>query len=78
MIGLFLATLELVRQRRLLVVQNDLDGEIMLQLNADPDNTATEDERLTDDAHADPDQAASTAGQSGAEIEFKPQARPSE
>jgi segregation and condensation protein A len=35
-IGLFLATLELVRQRRITVVQDRIHGEIMLQLNADP------------------------------------------
>lgn len=42
-IGLFLATLELVRQRRILVVQDDIHGEIMLQLNEDPDEISTED-----------------------------------
>ena len=36
-IGLFLATLELVRQRRVLVRQDDLLGEIVLELNADPE-----------------------------------------
>jgi segregation and condensation protein A len=36
-IGLFLATLELVKQRRVLVVQDDIHGEIMLELNRDPD-----------------------------------------
>lgn len=35
-IGLFLATLELVKQRRVLVVQDEATGEIMLELNADP------------------------------------------
>jgi segregation and condensation protein A len=35
-IGLFLATLELVRQRRIIVVQDEINGEIMLQLNEDP------------------------------------------
>jgi len=35
-IGLFLATLELVRQRRITVVQDEPTGEIMLQLNEDP------------------------------------------
>ncbi len=36
LIGLFLATLELVRQRRITVVQDETTGEIMLQLNEDP------------------------------------------
>lgn len=37
MIGLFLATLELVRVRRLLVKQDKINGEIVLELNDDPD-----------------------------------------
>lgn len=36
-IGLFLATLELVRRRRITVVQDDPDSEIMLALNDDPE-----------------------------------------
>lgn len=35
-IGLFLATLELVRLRRITVAQSDLEGPIELQLNVDP------------------------------------------
>jgi len=38
-IGLFLATLELVRQRRVIVVQDDIHGDIMLELNDDPEVT---------------------------------------
>ena len=41
-IGLFLATLELVRQRRVTAVQDDIHGEIMLELNDDPDATVVE------------------------------------
>ena len=36
-IGLFLATLELVRLRRVVVVQDDIDSPIELVLNTDPD-----------------------------------------
>jgi len=36
-IGLFLATLELVRLRRVVVVQNDIDSPIELVLNTDPE-----------------------------------------
>ena len=35
-IGLFLATLELTRQRRVTVVQNEIDSAIELVLNEDP------------------------------------------
>lgn len=50
-IGLFLATLELVKQRRVLVVQDDLHGEIMLELNRDPEVPAFD----AVEAVADPD-----------------------
>lgn len=36
-IGLFLAMLELVRQRRVVVKQDRINGEIVVELNADPD-----------------------------------------
>jgi len=49
-IGLFLATLELVRQRRVVVVQDDIHGEIMLQLNDDPEVDVVED--IESDEHA--------------------------
>ena len=41
MIGLFLATLELVRMRRVLVKQDQIHGEIVLELNSDPDHLPT-------------------------------------
>ncbi len=36
-IGLFMATLELVRLRRVIVIQDDIDAPIELQLNTDPE-----------------------------------------
>jgi len=39
MIGLFLATLELVRQRKVRVIQNELTGEVALE-RAEPEETA--------------------------------------
>lgn len=43
MIGLFLATLELVRQRRILVVQPPVGGDIRLQLRPEADRTDLDD-----------------------------------
>jgi segregation and condensation protein A len=40
-IGLFLATLELVRQRRVTVVQPEIESPIELVLNTDPDDVLT-------------------------------------
>lgn len=41
-IGLFLATLELVRQRRVRVRQDDIRGEIVLELNESADETVAD------------------------------------
>ncbi|MGI9014295.1 MAG: segregation and condensation protein A [Phycisphaerales bacterium] len=49
-IGLFLATLELVRQRRLLVVQDETSEEILLELNDDPDVPHAEDDEYHEPA----------------------------
>jgi hypothetical protein len=43
MIGLFLATLELVRQRRVRVIQDKAAGDIRLELRPEADETAVED-----------------------------------
>lgn len=50
-IGLFLATLELVKQRRVLVVQDETTGAIMLELNADPVDESTYVAQEPDHAH---------------------------
>src|SRR5690606_27931727 len=47
-IGLFLATLELVRQRRVRVRQDEILGEIVLELNTMPEDTIAADESRDD------------------------------
>lgn len=47
-IGLFLATLELVRQRRVRVRQDEILGEIVLELNTTPEETIAADESRDD------------------------------
>ena len=57
-VGLFLALLELVRRRRVLVVQDRNFGQIQLRLNPDPPKMDTEDEtRSVPEAPARPDEA---------------------
>ena len=55
-IGLFMATLELVKQRRILVVQEEVHGEIMLELNSDPEVVLLDDDDEEDNDVAIHDQ----------------------
>lgn len=53
-IGLFLATLELVRQSRILLVQNDLNQQIQLTLQKDGPGLATVQDSVTADLATSP------------------------
>lgn len=65
MIGLFLAMLELVRQRRICVRQEDADGRILLALAAEEAAGAEPDASGAGDADADKDGATKNRGGEG-------------